>query len=324
MRLKHLLIFIFAPVAIAHYGDLSADSEPGLSTVAVKAAERLLMDIKQVKGERLIAVGERGHILLSDDRGQSWQQKQVPTEALLTKLFFIDENTGWAVGHEQTILKTTSAGDSWELLHSADNLDQPALFEIWFRDESYGIAIGSYGLYLSTNDGGESWEEVYQATLEDEEIGFPHFYSLAMDEKSGHLFMAGELGFLAKSEDDGESWQKLDSPYDGSFFNIMTLSNGNVLAMGLRGHLFLSKDSGLSWSETDTQTISVLQESLLLPDGRILIVGADGTQLISEDKGETVTLIQRSDRVHLASAVPLTEKEILLVGINGVLKTQLK
>lgn len=331
MYLKNIIILllgfslsnlIFAETVFAETASQAEETE--LNTLAVKASQRLLMDIKEIYNGRLITVGERGHILVSDDQGERWRQIRIPSEALLTKIYFTSDKVGWAIGHEQTILKTTNAGETWELQHSSDNLDQPALFDAWFSDEQNGIVVGAYGLYLKTNDGGKNWQEVYQQNLEDEEIGFPHFYSLTFDNKTNNLLMAGELGFLAKSMDKGETWQKLTSPYDGSFFNIAFLPDGGVLLMGLRGHLFRSSDVGESWQEIDSGTISGLQESVVLNDGRVLVVGSDGTQLLSSDEGKTFALLQRADRVHLASAISTSDKEVLLVGIKGILKAQLK
>lgn len=320
-KTKIILVFLFT---IFTGGSISVAQANELNVIAVKAPERLLMDIKVVANERLVAVGERGHVILSDNNGESWRQIRVPTEALLTKLFFIDENIGWAVGHQQVILKTEDAGETWELQNINDNLDQPALFDIWFSNSRNGIAVGAYGLFLKTDDSGKTWEEIYQETLEDEEIGFPHFYSIAYEQKSSKLFMAGELGFLSVSNDLGETWEKLESPYQGSFFHMATMPNGYLLIMGLRGHLFRSKDLAQTWEEIETGTISGLQKLLLLPvSNKILIVGADGTQLMSNDYGKTVSLIQRSDRVHLSGGAALPDQQILLVGINGVVKADI-
>ncbi|TQV76585.1 hypothetical protein FLL45_01105 [Aliikangiella marina] len=336
MALKKV-IKLSVPLVLAAYAGISAAQEPSaqsqqaspqessnLNTQAPRASERLLMDIKRIINNRLVAVGERGHILISDDQGETWRQILVPTETLLTKLFFVDDKTGWAIGHDQTILKTENAGEEWRIQYESDNLDQPALFDIWFSDKNNGIAVGAYGLYLKTNDGGDSWEDVYQESLENEEIGFPHFYSIVQDGAAGRLYIAGELGFLAFSEDNGDTWQMAESPYDGSFFNAMVTPDNALLLMGLRGHLFRSSDQGETWSEVETGTISGLQESVILDDKRLLIVGSDGTQLISDDYGKTVQLIQRSDRIHLAHALSLLDGQIMLVGIQGAIKTQLK
>lgn len=314
-------IVIVSLILFSLFNLVTNATEKPLNTQAAKASQRLLMDIKKIANNRLVTVGERGHILISDD-GENWLQKRVPTQALLTKLYFIDDKTGWAVGHEQTILKTTDGGETWELQHRSDNLDQPALFDIHFFSTSRGIAVGAYGLYLKTNDGGKTWQEVYQQNLEDEEIGFPHFYSLTQDNNK-NTFMAGELGFLAMSPDLGETWTKLESPYHGSFFNIESF-NSDLFLMGLRGHLFRSSDEGKSWQKITTDTISGLQEAVNLDDKNILVVGSDGTQLLSRDGGLSFQRKQRSDRIHLASAIQDSKKNILLVGINGILKSEIK
>ena len=69
------------------------------SQILPLAEKSLLLD-GQVIGDRIIVVGERGHILLSEDHGVSWQQQEVPTRANLTSVFFIDPANGWAAGHD--------------------------------------------------------------------------------------------------------------------------------------------------------------------------------------------------------------------------------
>ena len=322
--LQYTFYFLLIIASLSGVNNFAKANENPQSQPAAKASERLLMDIKALSNGRIITIGERGHLLISDDNGQSWQQKLVPTQALLTKLFFYNDNIGWAVGHQQTILNTSDGGDTWTLQRSSDNLDQPALFDIWFKDMLNGFSVGAYGLYLQTSDGGKTWHEVYQGELEDEEIGFSHFYSISFQPENQVLFLAGELGFMAQSSDLGQSWQKLQSPYHGSFFKILALQDGSLLAMGLRGHLFRSLDSGKNWQTINTGTIAVLQEALVLRDGRILILGTDGAMLLSENGGKSFTLNQRDDRIHLAAALELESQQLLLVGIKGVIKTSIK
>jgi photosystem II stability/assembly factor-like uncharacterized protein len=318
------ILFISLLLSLPLVASESKNDSP-LSQIAQKASERLLMDIVKIHNGRLLTVGERGHVLISDDNGNSWRQVQVPTQTLLTKLYFIDEKIGWAVGHQQMILKTTDAGETWLVQNQSDSLDQPAIFDIWFADSKSGIAVGAYGLFLTTDDGGETWSEVYQESLEDPEIGFPHFYSVAFEKKSQKLFLAAELGLLAVSNDFGNTWTKLESPYNGSFFHISALTNGVLVTMGLRGHLFRSSDLGESWQAVETGTFSGLQNLLVSGHrNKLIIVGSNGTQLVSDDNAKSVRLIQRSDRVHLSGAVETADNQLLLVGNSGVLTADLK
>ena len=118
-----------------------------MSVPARLAAHSLLLDVARADG-RLVAVGGRGHVLLSTDAGKTWVQKIVPTRTLLTAVFFLNEQRGWAVGHDQTIMTTADGGQSWQLQHEDRSEDRP-LFDIWFADAQHGIAVGAYSLYLS-------------------------------------------------------------------------------------------------------------------------------------------------------------------------------
>ena len=64
---------------------LSADTAAATvySIESAKAVESLLLDVAHA-GARLVAVGDRGHILYSDDNGASWAQAKVPTRCFLS------------------------------------------------------------------------------------------------------------------------------------------------------------------------------------------------------------------------------------------------
>src|SRR5690606_5595684 len=98
---------------------------PKPAEIAPKSAQALLTAI-DAAGDRLVAVGSRGHIPLSTDGGALWKQVAVPVRGLLTDVRFVDAQTGWAVGHDATILKTTDGGDSWTL-QNFDASQEPLL-----------------------------------------------------------------------------------------------------------------------------------------------------------------------------------------------------
>ncbi|HIQ53146.1 MAG TPA: hypothetical protein EYH51_07785, partial [Pseudomonas pachastrellae] len=88
------------------------------------ASHTLLIDAAVV-GDRLVAVGSRGHIVYSDDQGKSWSQAEVPVRQLLTAVYFVDDKRGWAVGHDSLILNTTDGGATWAMQYRDPELDQP-------------------------------------------------------------------------------------------------------------------------------------------------------------------------------------------------------
>jgi hypothetical protein len=185
-------------------------------------------------GARLVAVGQRGHILHSAD-GKAWQQAPVPVSAMLNRVRFRGATHGWAVGHDATILATADGGASWALQHF-DPEGRP-LYDLAFLKDGRIVAIGGYGAYLVSADGGASWEaqDFPVAALGQ------HFNAIARL-GDGTLLIAGERGLLARSRDDGKSWALLDSPYTGSWFGVLPAGPKGALVFGLRGNLYVADD----------------------------------------------------------------------------------
>src|SRR6188472_1854964 len=159
-RARLALVATLAAIGIASSVTLAQldlnDSANKPAEIEPLAAGSLLLDLA-VAGDRLVAVGERGHVLISDDQGATWRQaKSVPTRVMLTAVFFVDGQYGWAVGHDETILNTVDGGETWTRSHFAPEAQQP-LLDLWFANRVSGIAVGAYGAYFTTNDGGRNW-----------------------------------------------------------------------------------------------------------------------------------------------------------------------
>ena len=112
------------------------------------AATSLLLD-GTVAGSRMMVVGQRGHILISDDDGVTWRQAQAPVQVMLTAVRMLDAQTGWSVGHDATILRTRDGGETWQLVHYAPQAQLP-LLDVWFRDADNGFAVGAFGAFLAS------------------------------------------------------------------------------------------------------------------------------------------------------------------------------
>src|ERR1019366_414977 len=65
-------------------------------------------------GERLVAVGIRGLVLVSDDGGKQWKQANVPVASDLTDVYFPTAKDGWVVGQDGVVLHTRDGGNTWE------------------------------------------------------------------------------------------------------------------------------------------------------------------------------------------------------------------
>jgi photosystem II stability/assembly factor-like uncharacterized protein len=273
------------------------------------ASRSLLLDVTTVGGT-LVAVGERGHILLSGDAGASWRQVPAPTSSTLTAVAFASEQVGFAVGHDAVILRTRDGGNSWQRVHWAPEDERP-LLDVSFADEKSGFAVGAYGCFLETADGGDTWTD---RRIAEEDV---HLNQIARA-SSGTLYIAAESGKVFRSADHGASWEALPSPYEGSFFGSLPLAGDSLLLYGLRGHLFRSDDGGATWRAIATGTTEMLTAGLDLGAGRLLLCGLGGVVLESADGGQTFALRQRPDRLGNAGAARAANGTVVLVGEQGV------
>src|SRR5690606_34448929 len=97
----------------------TGDPQVRYAIESTRAASSLLLDVTHA-GERLVAAGDRGHILYSDDGGASWTQAKVPTRQLLTAIYFTDAQHGWAVGHDALVLASTDGGQTRSEEHTSE------------------------------------------------------------------------------------------------------------------------------------------------------------------------------------------------------------
>ena len=315
---------------------------PAVSALAEKSqimplADKSLLLDGQLIGDRIIVVGERGHILVSEDHGRSWQQQPVPTRATLTSVFFIDPANGWAAGHDSLILRTSDGGRHWQEVYS-DPEDERPILDLWFRDAIHGYAIGAYGLFLATHDGGNNWApfDFNPATLildnvsdddpwgeQEAEVWVDFHLNQMSATANGRVLIAAEAGNIYRSDDGCRSWISLPSPYEGSFYGSLPLGRGQLLLFGLRGHLFFSANTGTSWVAVESNTQATLNDGIRLRDGRIVLAGLAGTLLISEGLGQSFQLHAQEDRAGIAKVLQANDGALVLIGDMGVKRLEL-
>jgi len=322
------------------------------SEIMPRASRSLLLGVAK-SSAGYFAVGERGHVMHSQD-GKAWTQLKVPTRSTLTSLAVID-NLVWVAGHNGVILHSADAGKTWqaqrrdpyalaagETAYDHDPRQGAPILDIHFSDASNGIAVGAHSLMLVTRDGGATWTpkvaiaaaaapaaeaapmegDIFsQEDLQLGEEADPHLNAV-VGAGPGTLVIVGERGTFLRSTDGGENWQKLGFPYKGSMFGVLSWGDGRLLAYGLRGNVFESKDLGSSWSKVETQGSTSLMGGLALADGGAVLVGANGTVLSRPAFGAAfapTTYKNANDETPaLAGIAPVGVGEYVLVGDKGV------
>lgn len=299
-----------APFLILVASPAGAGPSPEPATLEPLASRVLLLDAAPVGGGA-VAVGAYGHVLRIGD-GLSWTQSPSPVRFQLTAVHFIDDATGWAVGHDAAIIRSDDAGATWRLQHFAPELDQP-LFDVLFTDADTGFAVGAYGLMLRTDDGGESWDEVAYTEYPDS-----HLNAIAQL-ADGTLVVVGERGAAFRSTDGGETWEQLEFPYEGSLFGALVTADGaRIIVFGLRGRVYTSDDQGDTWTRTETGTDLSLMGGTVTADGRVVLVGMNGVALVSSDRGDAFVRFRHPDGDALAAVFELPGSGLVVAGESGL------
>ena len=325
----------------ATFAQINPAVMPAVGPLTKQTMSRLLLTDVAREGARIIAVGDRGYIVYSDNDGESWQRAKTPPGlALLNSVYFSDANTVWAVGHDSVILKSTDQGKEWTQVYSSAK-DQRPLMDVLFVDANHGFAVGAYGAFLETLDAGKTWtsrKAIPAAAkakpakaarggrnagmdLEDDADKSPdedkHLNAI-IKLGQGRLFIAGEAGTMLLSNDNGKSWERVVSPYKGSYFGATLANDGGVLALGLRGNVFRAADTGLkTWTPVATNTKASMMSATKLADGAIVMSGLSGTLLVSRDNGKTFAPIESGTIKPLAATVQGKGGALLVVGETG-------
>lgn len=291
----------------------SPKSAPQVESLATRP-DRVQINGLLNLGSRVVAVGERGSILLSDDQGVSWQPAGVATQrnATLTAVVALDDKRLLAVGHDGWILRSMDAGSSWQEMRYDNDLGEP-LLGIWTSGGDNVMAFGSFGKFYQSADAGQTWAP--QAL----DIDNAHLNSMAGGD-DGRRMLVGEQGLVLRTSDAGEHWQTLPSFYSGSLFGIVRLSADNWVTYGMRGHAFVSRDFGDSWTRINVGNQLPLYGHVVLPDhAGLVIVGAGSSVVRLDAQGDLVGVGRLSGLGTLTSAT-MVGSRLLVGGERGVLQ----
>ena len=319
LRLMSLVGACAIALALTSFGPRPAAAQEEAASSDVEyavpsdlAAESLLLDATYA-GDRLVAVGEFGHVVLSDDRGVTFHQaKTVPTQSTLTGVTFVNKDLGFAVGHDATVIRTTDGGETWDLVYN-DSESEMAFMTVYFENEKRGFAMGAFSFIVETNDGGETWEE---RSLSDGLLDDYHLNKLFSD-KDGDLFVSAEFGVVYHSTDKGRTFNRIQTQYEGSFWGGFGMSDGSVMVFGMRGNAFRSYDKGQTWEKVDTGTDKSIAGGVQLGSGKIVLVGLQGYVGYSDNGGKSFTEVTRSDRLGYAAVTDGPDGQIVVFGEPG-------
>jgi photosystem II stability/assembly factor-like uncharacterized protein len=293
-------------------------------------------------GSNVVAVGERGVVLVSEDRGAHWQQAQVPVSVTLTGVRFVDARTGWACGHGGVLLHTVDGGLSWSRQADGRGLSQEAaamlqaaapdalatanlkvlsepladkpFLDLAFVDALDGFAVGAYGLFVRTRDGGKTWKVVSDLLPNPKSL---HLNAIVVRGKI--VLIAGEAGSVFVSTNGGDSFIAVATPYRGSFFTAVIAADGGVALAGLRGNLVSGSAVGQPWTALKLPTDAAATVLAQGDDAHRLVVGVQSGQRFAVDlRTQEVRELPGRAPPMLTSWVELDGGITLTAGLHGI------
>lgn len=339
ISLSLVLTVLFAfPCGAAH------DFRDLLDTASVKAklARNSLLNGVAVSGKRLIGVGHRGHIVVSDDQGKSWVQANVPVSSDLVAVHFPTASNGWVVGHDGVVLHSADGGITWEkqfdgraaarvmvdyyaknapknaqgfqaeIKHYLEQGADKPFLDVWFENETTGYIVGAFNLIFRTGDGGKSWVPLFDRI---DNLKRFHLYSIRRVDQD--LFITGEQGSVFRLDTKTGQFKALKISYAGTFFGI-TGKKGALIVFGMRGTVFRSSNGGTSWSKVEIGAPIGLTGATVTEDGRIVLVNQAGHVLVSSDDGVSFTPLKIEHPVPASAVTSLDKNTLVIVGLYGV------
>ena len=294
-----------------------------------RAAQSLLLDVA-LAGSRLVAVGERGHILYSQDNGESWVQARVPTDVMLTRVFFISPDTGWAVGHDGNILLTNDGGVHWEL--QRDGVSDQALI----NEQRAGRAkqyVSMLKQQLTTVETEAQKEDLLlqleeaeytldsaRAVLDDVVYAPPLMDIWFADEQRG--WASGAYGTLLYTTNGGRLWldgsDKVDNPDQLHLNGVVGTADCTLLLASEWGTVFRSNTCGESWEPLATGYEGSYFGVLVNPQtNSIFAYGLRGTVYRSTDSGDSWSELHSKARASLFGGEASADGSLIFVGSGG-------
>jgi photosystem II stability/assembly factor-like uncharacterized protein len=318
------IVMLFVVLVFSLYGHTSQlkDVLDSASLPTERSLISLLTDITEA-GDRLVAVGEYGHILFSDDGGKSWSQAQVPVQTALTSVVFVSDKKGWAAGHDAVILATEDGGETWQkqldgratgakLLAAAQAWQERLQAQIDAGEGNQEELMMQMDTVTMAND--EAQREV--------EIGPNRPFLDIMFTNAKEGYAVGAFGYFFTTTDGGQTWEdsssKLPNPEFLNLYSIARLADGSFIIVGEFGTVMRSADGVSGWELQDIGYQGSLFGVFADHDaGDVIIIGLKGSVFVSNDNGANWRRALVPVNSSLLGLTKLDSGKFVLVGVAG-------
>lgn len=240
-----------------------------------------------------------GNVYKTTNGGSNWDPIPLPITGDFFNVLFINSSTGYVGGSTNSfsipvILKTTNAGNSWELQTVPSGMQ--IIFSINFLNENTGYATGgdpfvTSGNILKTTNGGTNWQEIFFISngASVTSISFA-------DATTGVAVCGGTLdgtGGIFRTTNGGNNWTDLNYT-TGSMRNLWSVKFlnsstgfivGTTYSPDERGVILKTINGGANWHNQNSNTNTFLTGCYFANENTGYVVGEYGRTLKTTDGG---------------------------------------
>jgi photosystem II stability/assembly factor-like uncharacterized protein len=289
-------------------------NNPDVFTGVVKIRKGLMLSRAKAV-DRLLAAGERGIVVYSDDKGQTWKQAKVPVSITITAIYFSSEKNGWAVGHDGVILATKDAGTTWVKQFDGNDANKLIQNEFSSKLNEKKNQLNQKNLSAQVKD--QLLSEIDSLTLGIEDIkagsefgpSRPLFGVWFKNNLEG--VVVGSFGQIFGTTNGGQSWfymgSSIKNPDNFHFNGISLLADGRLAITSEQGKIWLSKDQGVSWNLIDTSYEGYIYGVISIPKtSKLIAYGFAGNLFQADADGKSWKALPK-----------LTNKSLISAAVSG-------
>ena len=250
------------------------------------------------------------------DGGISWTEQEIPVLGDFKKIWFLDENSGWAFGYYKSLFRTTDGGNTWIKLHNSTGVVSD-FNQVGFIHADSGFIAGTYGsdtrgLLFSTFDGGVTLEEI---SIPEEITGIEAMKVISMNEiwigaTESFYSPEGPVVKIYHTLNQGSTWDTIVlGPIQTSLgvkaIEFFPNHKGRVLTTR---DLFITSDGGANWEKSSfPQNIYSMTAMHWADEMNGLMTGLMGQTIKTTDGGLSYTEISQGCRASFRGVTFLDE-----------------
>lgn len=221
--------------------------------------------------------------ILESQSGSGTTQVGVGTMPSFNNLYattWIDNNNGYAVGYNGSIVKLTQGGTEWEHLSSGT---PHRLNDVFFTSSDVGYAVGGVsgrpdetGVLLRTRDGGLNWEMI--STPVSKAINDVTFIGTNVG------FAVCDDGYILRTTNGGDTWTS-SRPETADLNGVYFTGVNKGFVVGERGLVLVTDDGGINWDVRVIPGVIVNLNNVMFVDANTGYIAGNAGFVIKTDNG---------------------------------------